>query len=190
VPGRMGAAQFGDFVRDHLNRDYRNLPVALATADPAAAYGADREGGELAWYETLQKKLGVPVQLAPSQEPGVRQDAVRQLLIAPDILLPNGERVPAFQLSAKCKMLRKGFISHYRFRRLRGDADAPLNPQVDKNEYSDPHDAMQYDVLNSRGRLNVVGAKAVVPSYAVRGQPARRLPALAGKPGDFDVFKV
>lgn len=188
VPGRMGAAQFGDFIRDHLNRDYRRLPLALATADPAAAYGADREGGELAWYETVQQKLGVPVALAPSNEPGVRQDAVRQLLIAPDILLPNGERVPAFQISAKCKMLRKGFISHYRYRRLRGDADAPLNPQVDKNEFSDPHDALQYDCLNSRGRLNVVGAKAVAPVY----RPPAPRPRLrqASKPGDFDVFKV
>jgi hypothetical protein len=189
VPGRMGAAQFGDFIRDTLNRNYRGLPIALATADPAAAYGADREGGELAWYETVQQKLGVPVQLAPSQEPGVRQDAVRQLLIAPDILLDNGERVPTFQLSAKCKMLRKGFISHYRYRRLRGDAEAPLNPQVDKNEFSDPHDALQYDALNSRGRLNVVGAKTLAPRYAPpAAKPRLRQPL--GKPGEFDVFKV
>lgn len=189
VPGRMGAAQFGDFVRDDLARSFRGLPVAKATADPAAAYGADREGGELAWYETLQKKLGVPVDLAPSQEPGIRQDAVRQLLMASDILLPNGERVPAFQLSAACRMLRKGFISHYRFRRLRGDADAPLNPQVDKNEYSDPHDALQYDVLNSRGRMNVIGAKTVRPEYAVK-QSGPRLRGPAQRPGDFDVWKV
>jgi hypothetical protein len=189
VPGRMGASAFGGFIRDHLNRDYRKLPIALATADPAAAYGADKDHGELAWYETVQQKIGVPVQLAPSQEVNLRHDAVRQLLIAPDILLGNGDRVPAFRLSAKCKMLRKGFISHYRFKKRANNPDATLNPEVDKgNGFSDPHDALQYDVLNSRGRLNVVRAKVVQPSYQPARPPTPRGPPPA--PGNFDVFKI
>lgn len=188
VPGRMGASAFGDYCKDYLNREYHRLPIVLATADPAAAYGADREHGELAWYETISAKLGVPVQLAPSQEPGLRQDAVRQFLVAPDILLSSGERVPSFRLSAKCRMLRKGFISHFRFLRKRGDADAPLNPQVDKNDFSDPHDALGYDMLNSRGRLNVVRAVQSAPRYAIRGAAPARAKLGSGRPGDFNVW--
>lgn len=184
LPGRCGASAFGAHVRDVLRQDFRGLPIAQATADPAAAYGADQENGDLAWYETVQRAIGVPVSLAPSQEIGLRHDAVRQFLRQ---RLPNGE--PMFLLSRACPVLRKGFVSHYRFKRQRNDPTAPLQLKPEKNGYSDPHDALQYDMLNSRGRMDVVAGRVDGrPAYGVPRQPAGgRRDTLSA---DFNVWDV
>ena len=57
--------------------------------------------------------------------------------------LRNGR--PQLQLHPRCEMLRKGFRGRYQFRRVRiaGSAER-YHDTPDKNEYSHPHDALQY----------------------------------------------
>ena len=52
---------------------------------------------------------------------------------------------PQLQLHPRCEVLRKGFRGRYQFRRIRvaGSAER-YRDTPDKNEYSHPHDALQY----------------------------------------------
>lgn len=52
---------------------------------------------------------------------------------------------PAFLIHPRCKMLRKGFQGKYRYRRLQTTADR-YTDEPEKNEYSHPHDGLQYSV--------------------------------------------
>jgi len=190
VPGRMGGFRFGGYVREFLRRELKGLPIQNAWIDPSTAVGADTEGGDLTYLESLRKGLGFHVQLAPTQELSARISGISNLLKAPDIVLPSGEKVPAYALSSKCKMLRKGFLSHYRFKRERNDPKARLMPKPDKNEYSDPMDAEAYKINGAFGIHNITGNVQVVPRYQPP-KPAR--PQSFVNPanrGDFDVFKV
>ena len=57
--------------------------------------------------------------------------------------LRNGK--PQLQLHPRCTMLRKGFRGRYQFRRIKITGTAERYHDVpDKNEYSHPHDALQY----------------------------------------------
>jgi hypothetical protein len=57
--------------------------------------------------------------------------------------LRNGK--PQLQLHPRCTMLRKGFRGRYQFRRVKiaGSAER-YQDEPEKNEYSHPHDALQY----------------------------------------------
>lgn len=108
--GRMGPGRFGHLTRLALEARYREFEIALAAADPSAAYGADKEGGELSWVDIVSRALGIHLTMAPSNEPTIRTEAVRTMLvyqIAPD--------VPGLLVSPVCKVLIKGFASNYRF---------------------------------------------------------------------------
>lgn len=60
---------------------------------------------------------------------------------------------PAFELSADCHILKKGFNGGYQFRRLnvRGEKYAEA---ADKNSFSHPHDALQYLAQGAQGEIN------------------------------------
>ena len=50
-----------------------------------------------------------------------------------------------FVLNPRCKMLRKGFQGRYAYRRMQiGGVEERFHDVPDKNEYSHPHDALQY----------------------------------------------
>lgn len=188
LPGRMGAKRAGEYYKETLQRDYRGLPVAGSFIDPSTINGADTEGGELSYYESLCLATGLNIMPAPSQEVSFRIASISNLLRAPDIRLSSGEVVPAFVMSAKCKVSRKGMNSHYRFKRSRAtDPSSPLQPKPEKNEYSDPIDGGQYCITGAMGRTGVVSGVQAVPKYAPP-RPINRGPRI--QPGSFDVFKV
>jgi hypothetical protein len=58
-------------------------------------------------------------------------------------------------LSPKCKVLRKGFISGYHYKLLRTGDGSQTHSEPNKNEYSHPHDALQYLLLGG-GEANIV----------------------------------
>ena len=74
---------------------------------------------------------------------------------------------PQLQLHSRCKMLRRGFQGRYQFRKLQVAGTAERYQETaDKNEYSHPHDALQY-----------VGVK--VFGSAVRSREQRLAPVQA-----------
>lgn len=152
VPGHMGATAFGQQVADFATLEYPGFHLVAAWGDPSAEYGADTENGELAWLDTVAAQIGIPILPTEGNEIGVRIDAVRQLLTA----RPDG-KTPSLQISDRCRMLRRGFNSNYRYKKLkRGQAVVYDRDKPEKNEFSHVHDALQYGALGWRGRNAVV----------------------------------
>jgi len=107
--------------------------------DPAgqqrSAMTADRD--EKTCYDIL---AGKGIRIEPGEQNlTARLEAVRKPLNT----LRNGR--PQFQLHPRCTMLRKGFAGRYQYRRVKvaGSAER-YHDEPDKNEYSHPHDALQY----------------------------------------------
>ena len=101
--------------------------------------------------------LGVPLVPAPSNEIPLRVEAVRNQLVLPIA----GEQRGLVIDPRRCPMLFKGFMSHYRYKlnpdgRLQNAAHA----SPEKNEYANPHDALQYACLGLVGRAGAVASAA------------------------------
>jgi len=88
-------------------------------------------------FDVLQGK-GIHIRGA-EQNITARLESVRKPLNT----LPNGK--PQLQLHPRCEMLRKGFRGRYQFRRVKIAGSAERHHDTpDKNEFSHPHDALQY----------------------------------------------
>ena len=154
VPGRMGPRRFAQAIKLELAKVAPEHPVEIGYADPAGFYGADKEGGELAWAEILTGELGIPILPAPSNEISIRLDAVRD-----DLSYHIDGNTPGLLISSRCKMLRKGFASHYRYAIQRVGGLPKTSDKPEKNDWSNPHDALQYLELGDKGRYGVVSGR-------------------------------
>jgi hypothetical protein len=148
-PGRIGPTGFGRECKIMLETRYRGFRIERATGDPRGFDGADEEHGDRSMFETVMHVLDITIWPAETNELNPRLDGVRQLLK----YRPDGKR-PALQLSRRCKRLRKGFNSHYRYRKRRGP-EAGTDPKPEKNEFSNPHDALQYVVMDLMGLAGI-----------------------------------
>lgn len=136
----MGAKRFGGLLAQLLAERYRGLPV-IAWGDPSAGEGADRVAGEDDWLRMVGHAIGAPVRAAPTNRLHPRLEAVR----LPLTRLIDGH-LPGVLLSPRCRVLRKGFNSHYRYRRVQV-AGGRYDDKPDKNPWSHVHDALQYVML-------------------------------------------
>jgi len=85
--------------------------------DPAMLAGETTEG-ETSDRQKLSAKLGRQVEPAPSQNPDVRQDAIRSKLRH---TCPNGE--PGLIVDPRCKTIRRGANETYHHRKIAGTDD-------------------------------------------------------------------
>lgn len=188
-PG-TGPTRFANALLELLMRRFPGIPIIGAWADPSSWYGGDSATGELNWIKTVQGILRFPIMPAPSNEPGIRQEAVRWYL--------EGRidgRTQRYQIDPSCRYLIAGFAAHFKLTK-QATAGATNSMEVVKNQYSHVHDAEQYRCLGFRGLAAVIGdvAKNSLPANVssiqqrrdARGiqQDARR------KPGDFSVWDV
>lgn len=150
VPGRMSARRFAAAVRDEIALVAAGVPLAeVHYADPAGFTGADREDGELAWAEIVGAELGITIVPADTNEIDIRHTVVVDQLT---YFVGPGE--PGLILSRRCRMLRKGFVSHYMFEKR--PAEKSQNRKPVKNLWSNPHDALQYGLLGLKGRYGAI----------------------------------
>src|SRR6185503_6310776 len=91
------------------------------------------------------------ITIAATNDPEKRQSAVRYFLKR-----TVDDARPGLVISSRCRMLRKGFASHYRFKAVVGKR-GQYQERPEKNEFSDPHDALQYDCLDDGGFEAVTG---------------------------------
>lgn len=139
-PGRIGPSGFFRECRMILASEFAGFDIERATGDPAGFSGADTETGDLSFFDMGAEILNMPIFPAESQELDIRQEGVRQLLR----YSPDG-RSPGLLLSPVCRKTRKGFNSHYRYKVKRGQTGS-TERKPEKNEFSNPHDALQYAV--------------------------------------------
>lgn len=148
-PGRIGPTGFGRMCKLLLESKYRGYRIEAATGDPRGFDGSDEEHGDKSFFETVAAVMDIVITPAETNELNPRQDGVRQLL-----RYRIDGRQPAILVSRRAKMIRKGFNSHYRYKKRRGQ-EAGTDPKPEKNEYSNPHDALQYIVLDLVGLAGV-----------------------------------
>ncbi len=131
---------------------FRGMRVDCAYVDPAglAKSATSEEGGEAqSWAKLVAQECNIKVVGAPSNAPGVRQEAVRQELNAVSIEDPYRRNILIDPVH--CPKLRRGFNSGYHYRKRRASDGDSYEPTVNKNIYSNPHDALQYVVLGAGG---------------------------------------
>ena len=149
-----GADRFGELLMKLLAERYRDFEVDIGWADPSAAFGVDAQQNAYDWIQALANKTGIRFRGAPTNVPATRWAAVRTPLIA-----TIDGTLPAFLLSPRCKVLRRGFNSGYRFRRIQIAGEQRYEDRADKNEYSHPHDALQYLMVGGGGLAAAMGRK-------------------------------
>ncbi len=140
----MGIRQFAnEIVVPYLSRHYTNFSIH-STGDPAGVQRA--QSNESTCLDEL-KLAGIPTEPAWTNDFTARREAVAGFLNK----MVDGK--PAFLLNQKCRMLRKGFLGGYCYKRVQVSG-ARYRDKPDKNEYSHPHDALQYLALSLSEQRN------------------------------------
>jgi len=149
MPG-TGPARFAEMILEVLLARFAGFAISEAYGDPSAFWGADKQAGELAFMETVARALNINILPAPSNEPAIRQEAVRWYLGRP--IDGNTERM---LVDPGCELIVGGFAAHYKLTK-QASAGATDILAVAKNQYSHPHDGLQYICLGHRGRFGVI----------------------------------
>lgn len=128
----MGADRFSDEVISFSGQNYPDADF-IDVGDPAGESRAQTD--ERTCFQILQAK-GIDIE-GGEQNITIRLESVRKPLRS----MVGGE--PQFILHPRCKVLRKGFMGAYKFRRMQTSAER-YTSKPDKDRYSHPHDALQY----------------------------------------------
>lgn len=139
----MGIENFAaNVVKPILKAKYNGLKV-ISVGDPG---GNTRvETNEKTCMDSLNE-AGIPTEPANTNLLEPRLKAVRFYLTR----LSDGQ--PAFLLDPGCHMLREGFSGGYHYKRIHVmQSDGRFKPEPEKNEYSHPHDGLQYIALKASG---------------------------------------
>jgi hypothetical protein len=188
---RIGSRSFGLQCKQFLLERYASCEIIAATCDPAGFSGGDKEQGVQSWAEIVSEAMGLELMAAPTNELLARLEGVRQLLTHnPGPLDEQG-----LLLSPRCRVLRKGFNSHYKYELVGVGKNAVPATLPKKNLHSNPHDALQYIVLDIFGVVGLSKGEAAGGRSRHKIGSRRRdddddddVPARGGS--DFDVFKV
>lgn len=183
VPGHgIGPERFAALIVAKLQEPrFRLAAPGLWFADPAGFYGADRQNGELSWAQAIGAAIGRTVLPAPTQDFGMRKDALGIPLMKD---LSAGAKMVA--IDPDCPMLRKGLAAKYQFAKQRLNGSNVYGDRPVKNEWSHPVEAAQYGVLGVRGTAGIVAqaAAAARPGSMIAAAPP---PANSA---DFNVWGV
>lgn len=146
----IGAKRFGQLVKRVLTTEYRQFyrNIRSCTCDPAGLSKSAGDAEERSWRDLVMAETGLMIRPAPTNAITPRLDTVKNVLNR----MIDGQ--PGFLLSPTCKVLRKGFNSGYKFKKVaNSNSNVLVSDSPDKNEYSHPHDALQY-LLCGAGEYN------------------------------------
>jgi len=130
----LGIDKFSDAVLLHCSENYPNSKFE-DYGDPAGETRSETD--EKTCFGILQGK-GILIE-SGEQSPTMRIESVKKPMNA----LVGGS--PQLVLHPRCKTLRKGFQGRYQYKKLKiAGARERYHDKPDKNEYSHPHDALQY----------------------------------------------
>lgn len=138
----MGLERFTrDVVKPFLSEKRYSGCSFFGVGDPAGA--ARGQATEVTCFDVLER-AGLSSVPAPSNVYSIRRDSVAWFLNK----MVDG--MPGFLLSPNCEILRSGFISGYHFRKMKVPGTDRYAETPDKNEFSHPHDAVQYGCSHLR----------------------------------------
>jgi hypothetical protein len=143
----IGVGSFAeDVLKPHLAMHYAKREI-IFVGDPA---GIAKESDERNAFEVLAAHDIVAVPAHTNKLLG-RMESVRHYLAR----MVDGQ--PALIVDPKCERIRKGFLGKYHYKRVQVGFER-FKDTPEKDEYSHPHDALQYAALYARME-DVSGAK-------------------------------
>jgi hypothetical protein len=130
----LGIGTFADTVLQHCEQHYRGFAFE-DFGDPAGDSKSPTD--EKTCFQILR---GKGIKIVPGEQTlALRLESVK----LPLNTLRSGK--PQLQIDPKCKKLRRGFQGRYQYKRVKVSGAAErFHHEPDKNEYSHPHDALQY----------------------------------------------
>ena len=131
----MGARRFGEHILHVVSREYPEHYLR-GWGDPAGDIRAQTD--ETTPFQMLNAAGLTTIFPGPTNDPAERIDSVENVLGR----MVDGEA--GFIIDRSCRMLIKGFISGYHYRRLQVSGESRYETKPNKNRYSHPHDALQY----------------------------------------------
>lgn len=160
VAENIGLHDFAkNMVKPHLEKYYprADFPASkiISVGDPSgvSTHGLSKDG--LNYFDVLNNsKDGVfgdwfTTKPAKSNHIELRLNAVRYFLTE-----NSTGGAPAFQLNKECSKMRRGFNSGYAYKRVMATGSARYKDKPDKNDFSHPHDSLQYIALEAHPRYH------------------------------------
>ena len=146
----MSASLFGPALKLYLDRHYPGMPVQ-GWGDPAG----DKAGQtvEITPIQIL-RAAGIPCEPCYSNQPTLRRASVANPLTR---ICMDGR--PGLLISRKARMVRKGLMGGFCYRRMKVAGSERYTDEPDKNQYSHPTEALEYALMGGgEGRAAIVPA--------------------------------
>lgn len=155
----MGVRQFArDVVKPFIQRNFYGIDIAFSFGDPSGNARGEGEGKSAIGIlnddyidntdgdQIEPLKMGFSTEPAPTNDITKRIDAVESFMIR---LVDGGK--PGYQLSKRCRMLRKGKLGGYHYRQMKVSGEERYKDTPEKDMYSHTSDAEQYLALGFVG---------------------------------------
>ena len=143
----IGIKRFAEELTSFMETNYPNFDISVAVGDPSGDFRSPNSDDTC--LDIMNSYTPWKWRAAPSNELTIRLEVVKNTLNK----MVDGN--PAFLLSPKCKVLRKGFNGSYNYKMIKGGDGTRTHNMPDKNKFSHPHDALQYLLLGG-GESDVV----------------------------------
>lgn len=160
VAENIGLHDFAkNMVRPFLEKHYPQgewpQDLIISVGDPSGRSSHGLSVDTLNYFDVLNSsKDGIfsdwfTTRPAKSNHIELRLNAVRYFLSHPT---PTGGQ--SFQLNKECGILRRGFNAGYAYKRVQVSGDARYKDKPDKNDFSHPHDTLQYIAMEAHPRYH------------------------------------
>jgi hypothetical protein len=155
----MSAAIFGPELKRFLDSNYSGMPVEV-WCDPAGS--AQSQATEDTPIRIL-RAAGIPAKACHSNNPDLRRASVSNPALR---ICMDGK--PALQVSPRAKMVRKGLMGGFCYRRMKIAGSERFTDLPDKNVYSHPVESLEYALMGSGE-----GREALMPANRHRNEPTQ-----------------
>ena len=152
----MSAAIFGPELKRWLDTHYQGMPVEVWCDPSGSAQGQATEDTPI----RIMRAAGIPAQPCSSNSPDLRRASIANPARR---ICMDGK--PALQVSPKAKMVRKGLMGGFCFRRMKIAGSERYTDLPDKNMYSHPVEACEYALMGGGE-----GREALIPANRHRGE--------------------
>jgi hypothetical protein len=151
----MSAAIFGPELKRWLDTKYSGMPVEVWCDPSGSAQGQATEDTPI----RILRAAGIPAKPCATNNPDLRRASVSNPALR---LCMDGK--PALQVSPTAKMVRKGLMGGFCYRRMKIAGSERFTDLPDKNEYSHPVEALEYSLMGGGE-----GRAALIPANRSRG---------------------
>lgn len=155
----MGADRFAPELKHYLDVNYAGYKFKTGYGDPSGGFG--NQSTDKTPFQIL-RKFGIPAVPTKTQDPLIRRSAIGNPMRR---LCMDGK--PAFMISPKCRVWRKGLMGGFNYKRVQVSGDERFSDKPDKNRFSHICEAGEYGLQGAGegvaaiSRMNIKKPKVV-----------------------------